>query len=245
MIRKILILFTLLLICAYLIAALTVLNSKPQDAVCQRVECIIKDSIQSAFIHAQEVEHILKNNKLYPKGKKMDSVVCRAIETCLRKDPRIENAECYKSPMNCICIEIVQRLPILRIMSNNGENYFVDSKGTVMPEARCAAYLAVATGNIDKAMACKELYEFGMFLQKDKFWNAQIQQINVTPEKELELVPRVGDHIVFLGKPDQFEKKLSRLKAFYEKALNKVGWNKYSRISLEFNNQVICTKKKK
>lgn len=245
MIRKILILFTLLLTSAYLIAALSVLNRKPQGAVCQWVECIIKDSIQSAFISSHEVENILKNKKLYPKGKKMDSIVCRTIETYLKKDSRIENVECYKSPMNCICIEIVQRLPILRIISSSGESYFVDSKGKIMPQVQSAAYLAVATGNIDKAMACKELYELGMFLQKDKFWNAQIQQINVTPEKELELVPRVGDHIVFLGKPDQFEKKLSRLKAFYEKALNKVGWNKYSRISLEFNNQVICTKKEK
>lgn len=245
MIRKILILLTLLLICAYLIAALTVLNSKPQGAVCQGVECIIKDSIQSAFINSQEVENILKSNKLYPKGKEIDSVVCRKIETCLQEDPRIENAECYKSPTNRICIEIVQRLPILRIMSSNGERYYVDSKGKVMPETRCPAYLPIATGNIDKNMACKELYELGLFLQKDKFWNAQIQQINVTPEKELELVPRVGNHIVFLGKSEQTEQKLSRLKAFYEKALNKVGWNKYSRISLEFNNQIICTKKEK
>lgn len=245
MIKKILILFTLLCISAYLIAALTILNDKPQGAVCQRVECMIKDSIQSAFINSHEVENILKRQKLYPKGKKIDSVICREIEACLQKDPRIENAECYKSPTNCVCIEIVQRLPILRIMSQSGDSYFVDSKGKVMPDVRCEAYIAIATGNIDKGMACKELYELGMFLQKDKFWNAQIQQIHVTPEKELELVPRVGDHIIFLGKPEQFEEKLSRLKAFYEKALNKVGWNKYSRISLEFNNQIICTKKEK
>ena len=55
--------------------------------------------------------------------------------------------------------------------------------------------------------------------------------------------PRVGDHIVYLGKLDQFEDKLDRLKVFYKKALNEVGWNKYSRISLEFNNQIICTKR--
>ena len=57
------------------------------------------------------------------------------------------------------------------------------------------------------------------------------------------MVPRVGEHIVFLGKIDNFEEKLAKLKLFYEKALNQVGWNKYSRISLEFNNQIICTKK--
>ena len=39
-------------------------------------------------------------------------------------------------------------------------------------------------------------------------------------------------------------KSSEKLKTFYEKGLNQVGWNKYSRISLEFNNQIICTKKR-
>ena len=42
---------------------------------------------------------------------------------------------------------------------------------------------------------------------------------------------------------ENFENKLARLKEFYQKGLNQVGWNKYSRISLEFSNQIICTKR--
>ena len=84
-----------------------------------------------------------------------------------------------------------------------------------------------------------------MFLKENPFWNAQIQQINVTASKELELVPRVGEHIIFMGKPGNYENKFDRLKTFYKKGLNQVGWNKYSRISLEFENQIICTKKEK
>ena len=52
-----------------------------------------------------------------------------------------------------------------------------------------------------------------------------------------------GDHLVYLGKLENFEDKLARLKEFYKKGLNRVGWNKYSRINLEFNNQIICTKR--
>ena len=83
----------------------------------------------------------------------------------------------------------------------------------------------------------------GLFLRDNSLWNAQIEQINVTAQKELELIPRVGENVIFLGKPENYEEKLDRLKTFYEKGLNKVGWNKYSRISLEFNNQIICTKR--
>ena len=61
--------------------------------------------------------------------------------------------------------------------------------------------------------------------------------------KNVELVPRVGDHIIYLGKLDGFERKLERMKAFYEKGLNQVGWNKYlPALSVEFSNQIICYK---
>ena len=53
----------------------------------------------------------------------------------------------------------------------------------------------------------------------------------------------VQGHLVYLGKLENFEDKLARLKEFYKKGLNRVGWNKYSRINLEFNNQIICTKR--
>ena len=130
-------------------------------------------------------------------------------------------------------------------MANNGENYYIDSKGKVMPIPNSSAHVAVVTGNVSREFASKELYKFGVFLKDHPLWNAQIVQINVTPTKELELVPRVGDHVIFLGKPENYEEKFERLKMFYEKALNKVGWNKYDRVSLEFNNQIICTKKEK
>ena len=88
-----------------------------------------------------------------------------------------------------------------------------------------------------------DLYKFGVFLHNNKFWDAQIEQIHVLPDQNIELVPRVGDHLVYLGKLENFEDKLARLKEFYKKGLNRVGWNKYSRINLEFSNQIICTKR--
>jgi len=130
-------------------------------------------------------------------------------------------------------------------MAANGDNYYIDSKGKVMPIPNSSAHVAVVTGSVDRDFATKELYKLGIFLQNHPLWEAQIEQINVTPAKELELVPRVGEHIIFLGKPGDYEEKFERLKIFYKKGLNQVGWNKYSRISLEFSNQIICTKKEK
>ncbi|NDV57327.1 cell division protein FtsQ/DivIB [Bacteroides sp. 519] len=244
MTKKIFFLIAILCIMVYLVIAITAFNVQPANQVCKDIELIMKDSIQSGFITKKEITTLLQKDNLYPVGKSMEIVVCKAIEDNLEKHPLIDEIECYKTPDGNVAIEIKQRVPMLRVMNNKGENYYVDNKGKVMPpEARYIAHLAVATGNVDKAFATNELYQFAGFLHDNKFWNAQIEQINVLSTKEIELVPRVGDHIVFLGKIDNFEDKLQRLKEFYKKGLNKVGWNKYKRISLEFNNQIICTKK--
>lgn len=245
MIKRLLILCFLLLITAYLVVAVTVFNTKPANQVCKGMELIIKDSIDHGFISKKEIIRLLNNKKLAPVGKKMGSINTRQIEEVLDEHPLIENAECYRTPGCRICIEVTQRLPLLRVMASNGDNYYIDSEGKIMPIPDNAAHVAVVTGYVDRDFASKELYKLGIFLQTHPLWNAQIVQINVTPAKELELVPRVGDHIIFLGKPVNYEEKFDRLKIFYEKGLNQVGWNKYSRISLEFSNQIICTKKEK
>lgn len=244
MIKRILLLTVMLLLAAYLLLAMTTLNGKPADQVCRDLELILKDTLHAGFITKNEVADILQKKEIYPVGSKMEDIRTGIIEEELSDHPLIDQVECYKTPNGKIAIEVTQRIPIIRIMSRNGENYYIDNKGAVMPpDTKCVAHLAIATGNIEKSFAMRDLYNFGVFLQKNKFWNAQIEQIHILSGGEVELVPRVGDHVIFLGNMDRFEKKLSRLKTFYEKGLNKVGWNKYSRISLEFDNQIICTHK--
>ena len=225
MVKRILLSIVLLLVIAYLVVAVTAFNRKPTSQVCQDVELVIKDTVYAGFITKKEVATLLEKKGISPIGKDLERVRT-------------------KTPSGKLCIEVTQRTPILRVMSANGENYYLDNKGTVMPpDAKCVAHLAVVTGNVEKSFAMRDLYKFGVFLQKNSFWNAQIEQIHVLPGKNIELVPRVGDHLIYLGKIAGFEKKLKRVKAFYERGLNQVGWNKYSRISVEFDNQIICTKR--
>lgn len=245
MIKKIFILLFLVLLTVYLVIAVTVLNAKPINQTCKGLELVINDSIDYGFITKQEVLKVLTTKKLSPIGKEMSLINTREIEDELNKHALIDHVECFRTPSSRIGIEVTQRLPILRIMAVNGENYYVDGKGKIMPLSNSSANVAIVTGTVDRAFATKELYELGIFLQENPLWQAQIQQINVMPNKELELVPRVGDHIIFLGKPERYKEKFDRLETFYKKALNQVGWNKYSRISLEFENQIICTKKEK
>lgn len=244
MIKRILLSITMLVLLAYLILAVSAFNRKPADQTCRDLELVIKDTVYAGFITKDELKGILQKKGIYPIGKKMERISTKFIEQELGKHPLIDVAECYKTPNAKICVEVSQRIPVLRIMSDKGDNYYIDNKGTIMPvDCRCVAHRVIVTGNVEKSFAMNDLYKFGVFLHNNPFWDAQIEQIHILPDRNIELVPRVGDHIVYLGKLNGYEKKLKRLKEFYKKGLNQVGWNKYSRINLEFSNQIICTKR--
>lgn len=251
--KKVLLSVCMLLLTTYLCLAFTVINRTPlAGEVCADlvVNLTNGDSDSISSLGRKELDALLKKNGVYPVGKVLDSVNTAKLEDVIGKHPLVEKVDCYKTPSGKIGIDIHQRVPILRVIAANGENYYVDSNGSIMPlqavrrgNPKASYHLPVVTGRVEKAFAAKQLHDFALFLHSNSFWNAQIEQINVLQGNRIELVPRVGDHIIYLGAIDQYERKLSRLKEFYSKALNKVGWTKYSRINVEFANQIICTKK--
>jgi cell division protein FtsQ len=128
-------------------------------------------------------------------------------------------------------------------MADDGSDYYVDSHGEVMPPTNYTCNLIVATGCISKSYAGKTLAPLANLLLGDKFWKNQVEQLNVLHDGSVEMVPRVGNHIAYIGQPTGVSAKLERLRKFYRYGLSQAGWNKYSRISVEFDNQIICKKR--
>ena len=241
--KSIIVIFDIV-IAAYLILAVTAFN-KPAErvSVCSEVKIDIDDEMPDGFLNANEIKKILERQQLYPLAKPMMAVNARDIEETLRKNPFVQQAECYKTQNGHICIRLKQRMPIMHVMANNGDNYYIDIHGNILPETRFANDLLVTTGNITKRYAQKTLTPVVNEIVRDKFWQSQIVQLHVLDDGSLEVVPRVGDHVAYLGAPIDIPKKLERLRKFYLYGLNQAGWNKYSYISVEFDNQIICKKK--
>lgn len=233
-----------IVIAAYLILAVTAFNKPAERAtVCSEVKIDIDDEMPDGFLNANEIKKILEKQQLYPLAKPMMAVNARDIEETLRKNPFVQQAECYKAQNGHVCISLKQRMPIMHVMAVNGDNYYVDIHGSILPETRFASDLLVTTGHITKKYAQKTLTPVVNEIVRDKFWQSQIVQIHVLDDGSLEVVPRVGDHIVYLGAPIDIPRKLERLRKFYLYGLNQAGWNKYAYISVEFDNQIICKKK--
>jgi cell division protein FtsQ len=244
MFKKMAFLSVAFLLFSYMVFAVVYINPNATNkTICKEMLVEVVDTLDRHFISGNEVINALKKNNLSPEGKDISQISTAKIEEKLMENKLIKRAECYKTIDGTIKVKIFQRIPFMRVFSTKG-NYYVDNEREIIPTSGVyAAYVPVASGFIDEEFAKNQLYDFVSFIQKDKFWNAQIAQIYVAQNQDIELTPTVGNHQIILGKISDYKENLDKLQLFYEKGLNKVGWNKYSVINLKYKNQVVCKQK--
>ena len=242
--KKALLIFAFVAVASYLAFSATYFKSKPGEEICQGFEVVISNAADDRFIDTEDIARRVKDQGLNPSHKLMKEINTLEIEEFILQNQHIKKAEVFATNKNKIRIVLEERKPILRVMPNSGTGYYVDNEAQIMPlSKRYTAYLPIATGDIKEPFAKGELYKFALFLHENEFWNAQVEQIIVKPNKDLEFIPRVGDQTIILGSTDDIETKLDKLMTFYIDGLNRIGWNQYSSINLKYNKQVVCTKK--
>ncbi|MBQ7635413.1 MAG: cell division protein FtsQ [Bacteroidaceae bacterium] len=231
--------------CGYLAFALFDLARRPTGDVCESVEVRIMDSARAGFITREEVENILAKKSINLVGAPMANINSEAVRNTLLKNPFISEATCYKTPDRRFNILVSQRLPVMRVMAADGDDYYLDAKGKAMEPTGYSADLIVATGHITRPFAKDTLLRLGLFLRDNNFWNDQVVQADVRADGSVDLVTRVGNAIVHLGTLTELDTKFRNLRALYDKVLPTVGWNKYAVINVEHTSQIICKRNKK
>jgi cell division protein FtsQ len=172
------------------------------------------------------------------------------IERFLEEDPFVKNAEVVITANSKVKIFIEQREPIMRVMDAMGAQYYVDKDGFRVPLSKhFTARTLVANGNIQphtpdfmekKRHGMKDLFQLASLIANDDLWKAMIEQVYVTNRHEFVMIPKVGDQSIVLGKFENVDEKLERLKIFYLEGMSREGWNKYRKIDLRYDGQVVC-----
>ena len=210
---------------------------------CDSVEIVIKDSLKINFVHPSDIYEVLKIKGVYPVDSLMSKLNLMEIHQAVLSNRLIKSAKVYKKG-NKIYLNIYQREPILRVFSDSGEDFYVDKDREVLPVSiNFAVHVPVATGEIDEEFAQNELFDFVSYLKSQSVWEAWIDQIVVKSNRDVLLIPKAGDFKIVFGQLEQLNEKFSRLELFMEKGLSVVGWNRYSEISLKFDNQIVCTRR--
>jgi len=159
-------------------------------------------------------------------GGAMADIDLEMIEYFLLEDESVENAEIY--------------------LDNSGDRIPLSKNTSIR--------VPVITGEIDphfedfmdyEVHNLKGVFTLARTIQKDPFMQAFIEQFHLNKNGEVTMVPKLGDLLIQFGQVEKVDKKLRNMKAFYKEVINKKGWDRYESISLNYDGQIVCTKKEK
>lgn len=226
----------------YLIIVLTFASVKLGEVECKGIQVVVDGAEDNAFIDEEEVRKVIERGYGDIFARKIASVDKDSVENILAGHPVVKSAQVYYSLDGYFHVEITQRKPVLRVMS--GEGYYVDEDGKIMPlSGKYTSRVIVVTGSVSRKFACNGLYSFVMKIRDDHFWNALFEQIVVTKNDEIALVPKVGQFRIVIGDLADVDRKMENLRLFLRKGVALRGWNVYKEINLKFENQIVCVKR--
>lgn len=224
--------------------------NKRNKGLCKGLTISIKGGEKNRFIEDKDVEQLmLKTAGGDIKGQSVESIDLNRLEQVLEKNVWISSAELWFDSQDQLHVSVVEKEPVARVFTNEGASFYIDSAGARLPLSdQLSARVPVFTGFPDKkvlgekdSMLLNDIRRTAAFILHDDFWMAQVSQIDITPKRNLEMIPVVGSHIVKLGKGDEIEKKFRRLMIFYQQVMSKTGFNKYKMIDVQYEGQVVAS----
>ncbi|RPD91675.1 hypothetical protein EGM88_14645 [Aureibaculum marinum] len=193
------------------------------------------------FITYETVNKLLVQNYGQLQSQSKEELFLNKLEETLLSNEMIENAEVFVDVSGELGVSVKQKMPIARV-NDGGVAYYMDSKGKKMPlSSNYSARVPIVEG-VENNHLSSELFKLVSVIDNDDFLKKQIVGIVQLPKNEFVLKTRLGNHQVELGTLKQLDKKIKKLKVFYQKVINDKTLDNYKKINLEYNNQVVCTK---
>jgi cell division protein FtsQ len=249
--RRILKILTWIGIAVWFVVILGFVSGEADQVLCTHIDVVVSDTVRSRFVRDSDIRALFRSKELQLQGYPMREINTRELESLLEESPYIKGAEVSSDVSGRMEIRLEQSVPLVRIMPNGREGFYLDTEGEILPlSGQFVPHIFLVSGNITRPdgnagrrKQLDEIYHFCTYVSEHPFWSEQIVQLYVNRRGEYELIPRVGAHQILMGSMEQWELKLRNLELLYQQGLSAYGWNSYSTINLKYTNQVICTKR--
>jgi cell division protein FtsQ len=193
------------------------------------------------FITDANVSKLLIQNQRPLAEQPKEIIDLNTLETALKSNPMIKKAEVFMSVNAELSAEIEQKRPIARV--NTNASYYIDDEGSYMPlSSNYTARVPLVTGNINKNKL-NTVFQFAKAVDEDDFLKKHVIEIRQNDDSTIDFKIRKSDFVIHLGTLNQLDKKINNFKAFYQKASKDKILDHYNKVNLNFDKQVICTKK--
>lgn len=232
-----------------LVAAIETRNAKP----CTDLRIVIRGGGAALFVDQKDVKNILSAiTKGQIVGRSLKDFDLRRMEDSLEADPWISNAELFFDNNRVLQVKVTEKEPVARVFTITGNSFYIDTALFRLPlNNKFTPRLPVFTGFPSDRKKWKgkdsvlmhEVRDISLFLQSDPFWMAQIDQVDIDADRNFQMVPKVGKHIVQFGNGQDIEKKFRKLYIFYRDVISKTGWSRYAAVNVGYQGQIVATRK--
>lgn len=243
-----------------LFSLLGFVNFRQEHTKCSKLDVVIVNDDNHFLDTAQIAKAIFT---AYPDliGKELASIDIREMHAKLAENRAIDQLRIATQADGRCIISISERKPLMRIIDANGEHLYIDEKGFSFPAGNAgSARVITANGAIDQPPSesilekakdpqwmqqsvLDDVFYIANTISSNELWSAMIDHIHVSEEKKFELIPRLGNSKILLGYSDRLQEKLKCLRAFYISEIHENSLDQYSAINVEFEGQVVCTKR--
>lgn len=188
------------------------------------------------FVDEKDIKDLVKQ---FNPTKKIGDVKIPELEKKINEIPFVDSANVYMNLNGNLNVDIKQRVPVFRL-NKNGKDFYVDEKGIEFPISKNFSYpCMLVLGDVDAS----EYQELGKLIEKiDKDDFSKKYFIGIKKEKDnYNLLTSDGNYKVEIGDLENIDFKVKGFKTFVEKYLVYQNPNKYKKISVKYNNQIVTT----
>jgi cell division protein FtsQ len=205
---------------------------------------------ENHFLDEGDIIDLMQLSKENLTGTSIDAINLKGIEKKIKRQPFIKNANLYSDLKGNLVVRAELRRPIARIVRNDGPDGYIAEDGTIMPVSeKFTSRVILVSGsfvakilqqdNMNANEESRQILDLINTIRGDEFWNAQIAQLDIDSKSRVTFYPQVGDERIEFGKPDNQQVKFRKLMIFYKEILPRTGWNKYNRVNLEYEGQIV------
>jgi len=232
-----------------IVMLMNVVQVKSSEYACQDLKIIVRG--EDSFVDQQNIEKLIIQNHGTLVGRTLETLPIHQIEKDLEQIPYVKNVTVSMDINGLLKITIDQRKPVLRIINELGNGYYLDEDGLKMPYSlQYVPKVPVANGKIKEDLVSvldtiqtvqlQDLFDIAKYVHHDSVWSYQITQLYVNSNDEIELVPRMGNQKIVIGNGQDLEKKFEKLLIFYDVILPRAGVETYKSVYLNYEGQLVC-----
>ena len=206
------------------------------------VELEFKNRQEKSFLDPSEIYQIIDAEYGEIKGLLMLEINKSLLEESIEYHPTIAKAEVYSDLDGRLWIMLWQHEPLARVMNENGSHYLLED-GLKMPLSQhYSEAVPLVSGALTPERAM-EIADFFEGLKRDAFFTKAFSALACDEDGNWILYPEKGDFKIRMGEPKNLDKKLRKLRVFYEQAPINEDIKTIREIDLRFDGQLICRKR--